>query len=116
MTDRNISKLPDIYRAGNDAVTAAYQHGLEEGRRLGYEEQARDHHNWLLTHDERLAEVARQARRAALSDAADAWESTDADGLRKMAEEHYVPGGPSMPSIWLNLRAQAEDIATEVTR
>lgn len=103
--------LPRIFRAGNDVVTDAYNLGIEEGRRLGYDEQARDHHNWLLSHDERLAEVAREARREALVDAAEAWEAADVDGLKKMAEDHYRAGGPSMPTIWLTLRAQSEDIA-----
>lgn len=103
--------LPRVFRAGNDAIRAAYQLGLEHGRREGYEEQARDHHQWLLNHDERLAEVASEARRFALLDAAEAWESETVDDLKDLAEKQYRGGGPPMPTIWLRLRAQTRDTA-----
>lgn len=111
MTERksdpaDITALPGIYSDGINAMTAAYQLGVEEGRRLGREEQAREHHQWLLGHDETLAQVAEEARQFALLDAAKDWDASDRDELKRLAEQHYVPGGPSMPTIWLRLRAE----------
>lgn len=107
--DRHDSEaLCAVYRAGNDAVSAAYQLGIEHGRKMGYEEQARDHHQWLLSHDERMAQVAEDAARFALMDAADAWDSeAESDNLTRLAKQHYRAGGPSMPTIWLRLRAES---------
>lgn len=90
VSEHDLDALPRIFRASNDAVRAAYQLGLDHGRRDGYREYGRDHHNWLLTHDERLAQVAKDAARLA---------------LKKLAEDQYRAGGPSMPAIWLELRA-----------
>jgi len=99
----DIDRLPACYRAGNKVVTQAYEVGVEDGRKLGRDEHAREHHQWLLSHDERLAEVAAEARREALLDAAEAWENLDST---KIAEQHYRAGGPSLPTIWLKLRAE----------
>lgn len=97
--------LPSIYRAGNEVITSAYQLGIEKGKRIGREEQARDHHQWLLNNDERAAAVAQDAHKFALLDAAEAWESSDPDEMKALAEQTYRAGGPSMPTIWLRLRA-----------
>lgn len=105
LPSRDPDALPRIFREGNDAIRAAYQLGIEHGRREGYEEQARDHHNYLLNHDERLAQAAKDAARFALLDAAEAWDAAGSDDLKHLAEEQYRLGGPSMPTIWLRLRA-----------
>lgn len=104
-----MNDLSAVYRDGMNAVSAAYALGIEEGRRTGRDEQARDHHQWLLSADERLAQVSAEAGREALMDAADAWEGVDRGGLRKAAEKLYRAGGPSMPTIWLRLRAGADE-------
>lgn len=42
----------------------------------------------------------------ALRAAADKWDSPEEQAtLTRLAQERYVPGGPSMPSIWLNREA-----------
>lgn len=51
-------------------------------------------------------EVARAFR-----DAADDWDDPRmADDLRTLARQHYQAGGPSMPAIWMRLRADALEV------
>lgn len=50
----------------------------------------------------------RAERGRALREAADAWDDPspeNMDRLKALAAEHYSPGGPSMPAIFMRLRA-----------
>jgi hypothetical protein len=55
-----------------------------------------------------LEQVQATIAAQALNDAADAWDSPEnTDLIRQIAAEHYHPGGPSMPALYLRNRAVA---------
>jgi hypothetical protein len=52
------------------------------------------------------ASVSRAHAADVLEDAAHRWDAVEEQGhLKVLAREHYVPGGPSMPAIWMRDRA-----------
>lgn len=58
-----------------------------------------------------IERVQSEARRDALTEAADAWDDDSPESverLHRMADEHYRAGGPSMPAIWLRDRAEGQ--------